>query len=432
MFISTITYEYYEISFILIIAAFSIPISRKASTVYIPVLIVFGLIFGPVLGLISHGFAIYLLSSFGTVGIGLLGLVIILYYESHNINPRILRRYLYKIASLDTIGMVITAVGAGIFFSILTGAPFIIGFLFGAIISPNRPRITDTDLQKIKIRDDVSGTLIGESLFNDPLGIILLTIGIALTAPSVSYSMLFTFLYNHTGIIFGSISFLMLEIAVPSAIGIGLGFIIIYLNRYFNFENLLVALTLGIVLFEFTSLQAISITPFPAIIATGAIVGNYSDKSIFWNRETSFNENLSFMAQSVIFILLGSILTRVQLINYIFFGFIISLLVIFVIRPLAVFASLSIFDFSKNIIKFDTRSKIFMSLVGPRGVVPVVLSTVPFVIGSQDHIKILIQYGAIIYASVSFVVLISIILQTIYVPYIGRILFGDDKGDEVS
>lgn len=128
MFISTITYEYYEISFILIIAAFSIPISRKASTVYIPVLIVFGLIFGPVLGLISHGFAIYLLSSFGTVGIGLLGLVIILYYESHNINPRILRRYLYKIASLDTIGMVITAVGAGIFFSILTGAPFIIGF----------------------------------------------------------------------------------------------------------------------------------------------------------------------------------------------------------------------------------------------------------------------------------------------------------------
>ena len=48
-------------------------------------------------------------------------------------------------------------------------------------------------------------------------------------------------------------------------------------------------MTLGIVLFEFTSLEALGITPFPAIISTGAIIGNYSDKSIFWNRETNFN-----------------------------------------------------------------------------------------------------------------------------------------------
>ena len=36
MIISPVTYDYYEISFILIVAAFSIPISRKASMVYIP------------------------------------------------------------------------------------------------------------------------------------------------------------------------------------------------------------------------------------------------------------------------------------------------------------------------------------------------------------------------------------------------------------
>ena len=180
-------------------------------------------------------------------------------------------------------------------------------------------------------------------------------------------------------------------------------------------------------LFEFTSLEAAGITPFPAIIATGAIVGNYSDKSIFWNRETNFNENLSFMAQSIIFILLGSILTRTQIFNYIILGFVIALLVIFVIRPLAVFISIGISDLGKNVIKFDLRTKTFMSLVGPRGVVPVVLSTVPFVIGEADHIPLLIEYGTTIYAAVSFVVLISIILQTVYVPYVGRLLLGGAK-----
>ncbi len=427
MIISPITYDYYEISFILIVAAFSIPISRKASMVYIPVLIVMGLIFGPLLGFIKHSFAIYMLSSFATIGVGMLGLVIILYYESHNFSPRILRKYFYKIAALDTIGMVVTAIGAGIFFSLLTGAPLIIGFIFGAIISPTDPASLIPTFKKLNIRDDISGTLIGESLFNDPLGIILLSIGIGILAPDVSYSAFFTLLTSHVGIILGSTSFLILEIAIPAAIGIGFGFFIIYLNKYFNFESLLIALTLGIVLFEFTSLEAVGITPFPAIIATGAIVGNFSDKSIFWNRETNFNENLSFMAQSIIFILLGSILTRTQIFNYIVFGFIISLIVIFIVRPVAVFISIGLANMGKNVIKFDNRTKAFMSLVGPRGVVPVVLSTVPFVIGEANHIPLLIEYGTVIYASVSFVVLISIILQTVYVPYIGRLLLGERK-----
>lgn len=427
MIISPVTYDYYEISFILIVAAFSIPISRKASMVYIPILIVMGLIFGPLLGFIKHSFAIYMLSSFATIGVGMLGLVIILYYESHNFSPRILRKYFYKIAALDTVGMIVTAVGAGLFFSLLTGAPMIVGFIFGAIISPTDPASLIPTFKKLNIRDDISGTLIGESLFNDPLSIILLSIGIGILAPNVSYSSFFTLLTSHVGLVLGSSSFLLLEIVIPAAVGIAFGFFIIYLNKYFNFESLLIALTLGIVLFEFTSLEAAGITPFPAIIATGAIVGNFSDKSIFWDRETNFNENLSFMAQSIIFILLGSILTRTQIFNYIIFGFIISLIVIFVVRPVAVFISIGLANMGKNTIKFDTRTKTFMSLVGPRGVVPVVLSTVPFVLGQANHIPLLIEYGAIIYASVSFVVLISIILQTIYVPYAGRLLLGERK-----
>ena len=42
--------------------------------------------------------------SYASVGLGMLGIVIILYSESHKIDFKILRRELVRIASLDTLG----------------------------------------------------------------------------------------------------------------------------------------------------------------------------------------------------------------------------------------------------------------------------------------------------------------------------------------
>lgn len=423
----TFTAEYYQLSFILILAAFAIPISRKAAVADIPILIVLGIVFGPVLGIIDHDFAINLMSSFGTVGIGLLGLMIILYYESHNINFRVLRRHFWRIISLDTIGISITAIVAGLFFSLLTHAPLGIGFLFGAIISPTDPVTLIPLFRRIKIKEDISGTLVGESLFNDPLGIILVTIAIVLIDPAATYVSLFTNISTHIGMIGGTIAFFLIQISVPSVIGIVVGFSVIYLNKILNFENLIVALLLGIVILEFTLLEAFNITPFPAIIATGAIVGNFSDKSIFWNREMSFQENLSFLAQAIIFLLLGSMMTRVQMAQYFFIGLSLAMVVIFLTRPVAVFSSLISLGKNRNGPPLNNKVRLFFSLVGPRGVVSVVMSTVPYVVGIANNIPILIEWGPLINVTVSFVVLFSIILQTIYIPIISNKLIGEGE-----
>ena len=417
--------EYYQISFILILAAFAIPISRKASVAEIPILIILGILFGPVLGVIDHQFAINLMSSFGTVGIGLLGLMIILYYESHNINLRVLRRHFWRIISLDTVGIVVTAIAAGLFFSLLTGAPFGIGFLFGAIVSPTDPVTIIPLFRRINIKEDISGTLIGESLFNDPLGIILVTIAIVLIAPGASTVSLFTTLAKPLGMFAATFVYFLMQISIPSVIGIAIGFSVIYLNKILNFENLIVGLLLGIVILEFTLLEAMSITPFPAIIATGAIVGNFSDKSIFWNRETNFQENLSFLSQAIIFLLLGSMMTQQEMINYFFIGFALAMVVIFLTRPMAVFSSLSVIRSNNSDTPMNNRIRTFFSLVGPRGVVSVVMSTVPYVVGLANNIPILIQWGPLINVSVSFVVLFSIVLQTIYIPLISKRLIGE-------
>ncbi|MHB1663390.1 MAG: cation:proton antiporter, partial [Thermoplasmataceae archaeon] len=355
-----------EFSFLLIIASFSIPIARKASIVEIPVLIFLGIIFGPVLGIIDYQFSEYLMTTFANFGIGILGLMIILYYESHGINFRVLRRHLSRIISLNTVGMIITAFLAGFFFSLITGAPFIIGFLFGAIISPTDPATLLPLFHKIRIKEDYSGTLIGESLFNDPLAIIFVTMAIAIIAPQSNAVTLFLFLSNSIGFAPAIVLFLLIQIAVPSVLGIVIGFLILYLNKLLNFENLIVGLLLGVIIFELTFLEAINITPFPAIIATGAIIGNLSEKSIFYDRERSFQENLSFLAQGVIFLLMGSMLTLADIQNYWIIGVVMSLIVLFAVRPLAVF--LSVFRIRRNSLSsppLNRKIKTFFSLVGP-------------------------------------------------------------------
>ncbi len=412
--------EYYQISLILILAAFAIPISRKAAVADIPILIILGIIFGPVLEIINHTFASDFLTRFGAIGIGLLGIMIILYYESHHMNFRVIRRHFFKIVSLDTLGVIITAIVAGGIFSLIFRAPLSIGFLFGAIISPTDPATLIPLFKRINLKEDISGTLVGESLFNDPIGIILVSVAILIIAPNSSYISTFSGIAARLGIAFGSVVYFIIQISIPSLIGIIVGFSVIILNRFMNFENLIVGLLLGIVILEFTIMEAAGITPFPAIIATGAIVGNFSDKSIFWNREESFQENLSFLAQAVIFLSLGSMLTRLQIEQYALIGVLMTILVIFVARPMAVFGSLFFFPRRRSRSAVDRNTMAFFSMVGPRGVVSVVMSTVPYSIGLETGNAMLLHYGEIMAVVVSFVVLFSIILQTVYVPLVAK------------
>ena len=418
----TVAAEYYQISLILILAAFAIPISRKIAVADIPILIILGIFFGPVLEIINHTFASSFLTQFGNVGIGLLGVMIILYYESHYMNFRVIRRHLVRIVSLDTLGVIITALVAGALFSLIFGAPISIGFLFGAIISPTDPATLIPLFKRINIKEDISGTLVGESLFNDPIGIILVSIAILFIDPGSSYISGFSGIVNSLGVIGGAIAYFIIQVSIPALIGIIVGFSVIILNRFLNFENLIVGLLLGIVILEFTALEATGLTPFPAIIATGAIVGNFSDKSIFWNRESNFQENLSFLSQAIIFLTLGSMLTRLQLGTYALVGIAMTILIILVARPAAVLGSLlPLFRRNKRSVNLKTMA--FFSMVGPRGVVSVVMATIPYAVGLSSNNAELIRYGPTIAVVVSFIVLFSIVLQTIYVPYLSRKLF---------
>ena len=412
--------QFLGVSIILILAAFAIPISRKISVVDLPVLIVLGFLFGPILGIINHQFAIGLLSNDFAVGVGILGIVIILYSESHTINFRIISREAIRIVTLDTLGLMITALGAAAIFTLITGAPLYIGFLFGAIISPTDPASLVPVFRKVRVQEEISGILVGESLFNDPLGILLVSLGIAIVVPYAAYVSFFSTLTSFAGVIIGPALYMLIQISVPAALGIAVGFVVIYLNRIFNFDNLLVGFLLGMVILEFTLMDGAGLTPFPAIIATGAIVGNYSDKSIFWEREANFQQSLAVLARAIIFILLGGILTLNEMFTYLVPGLVLAGAVMLLARPAGVFTSLGLVSKIPSRFKIDRKTMAFMGLVGPRGAVSIVMSLVPYTIGLEYQNAQLIHWGQMIYVTVSYVVILSIILQTVYAPWLAR------------
>jgi NhaP-type Na+/H+ or K+/H+ antiporter len=120
-------------------------------------------------------------------------------------------------------------------------------------------------------------------------------------------------------------------------------------------------------------------------------------------------------------------LTRTEIGEYALIGFAMTLLLIFVSRPVAVVASLGLVSMRKER-RIPRRQVLFYSLVGPRGVVSVVMSTVPYTVGLETGNAMLIKFGPSIAVIVSFMVLFSIILQTIYVPYVSRALFPPQNG----
>jgi len=425
----SIATEYYQLSIILILAAFAIPIARKISVVDIPVLIVIGILFGPVLGLIKYEYSSSFMLDFGGFGFGILGIIFILYFESHHMEIRTIRRYLGRIVSLDTLGVIITAVVSGAVFSYVFQAPFSVGFLFGAIVSPTDPATLIPLFKKLKVREEISSTLIGESMFNDPISIVLVSIALFIVDPTSSYSAFFSTFVSHLGLIPGSIAEFFVQIAIPAVIGIVVGILVILINKIMNFENLVVAFMIGIVILEFIALQASKITPFPAVIATGAIVGNFSDKTIFWNRETAFSENLAVLSEAIIFIAIGSMMLKSDIVHYALYGIIFTAALLLFIRPLAVFISMSPFFRGRR--KVSNSSILFYSAVGPRGIVSIVLSVLPLSIGAATHNPTLLLYGPIIAVVTSFVVLFSIILNTLYVPVISKMRpFGKSSENE--
>jgi len=114
------------------------------------------------------------------------------------------------------------------------------------------------------------------------------------------------------------------------------------------------------------------------------------------------------MMQIAMFLVLGLLVFPSQLLAVAGPASLVALTLVFVARPVGVFVSLA---FSKQFLVAD---KFFLSWVGLRGAVPIILATIPLTSG--------IKNAPLIFNVVFFVVLLSVLLQGTTAAYVAKLL----------
>jgi cell volume regulation protein A len=133
---------------------------------------------------------------------------------------------------------------------------------------------------------------------------------------------------------------------------------------------------------------------FLAVYLTGIAVGNkefVQKKSLI-----RFFDGLAWLGQISMFLTLGLLVFPSHLLPIAGIGIVLSVILMFVARPIAVFVSLAF-------AKMSVKEKAFVSWVGLRGAVPIILATFPLLAG--------VKYADLIFSIVFFIVLTSALLQ---------------------
>jgi NhaP-type Na+/H+ or K+/H+ antiporter len=407
----------YVVVLVLIVGITSLLISRKTNISYIPLLILFGILIGPVLGLVGHDVA---RNMFDYVRV--FGLFIILFAEGHHLWRSLLVKNLVTIALLDTVGLLITAIIAALAFSWFFHVPFVVGFLFGAIVAATDPATLIPLFKQHHVDRDIETVIVTESIFNDPLGIVLTSLALVFVMPEAPSAQFVENLAKYITLYPAAVVYFLYEVGISVLFGV----IVAYLG-YIGIRKLklrkspyieILALTLafgGFILGE-----VVMASGFLVATVIGILLGNHDDffhdttpeTTAAINRDMDFNDTLAMLGTIFIFVLLGASLNLSMMTwDVLLYGTIIALLIVFVARPVATLVILKKWGFKKYL---------FISLEGPRGVVPSALASLPYSLGVRYHNPAMIHWGEIILSATVITVLLSVIIETVWVPYLKK------------
>ncbi|QAS52789.1 potassium/proton antiporter [Halobacillus litoralis] len=326
--------------------------------------------------------------------IGVFALVIILFEGGLHTKWATVRSVALPSVSLATLGVLLTSSLIGFSAYLIFDLTLLEGMLLGAIVGSTDAAAVFATLKERNIKAKMGATLEAESGTNDPMAVFLTLSFIELiTIQDQSIWMLIPtfFLQMGLGLIMG---ILIGRLASFSINRIKLGSSALYPILSVAFA----LVTYGVTAF-------IGGSGFLAVYIAALVIGNREltyRYSIF-----QFNEGFAWMAQIIMFIILGLLVFPEQLFSskVILDGLILSVLLILVARPIAVFLSLIKMNYS-------FKEKLFISWAGLRGAVPIVLATFPIVEGLEN--------SQTIFNIVFFIVLTSALVQGSTISWVAK------------
>ncbi|QNM86690.1 sodium:proton antiporter [Polaribacter pectinis] len=256
------------------------------------------------------------------------------------------------ITKLITLGSAVTFFGAGIVAHYIFDLGWDLSFLFSGLIIVTGPTVITPILRNIPLKKDISTVLKWEGILIDPIG--------ALVAVLV-----FEFISVGGG--GGFTKTALLEFGKILLFGTTFGFTFAHalafaVNKKLIPHYLLNVVSLSAVLLVFVLSETFAHeSGLLAVVVMGMVLGNGKLKNL--KELLYFKESLSILLISMLFILLAANINIEDLmLLYTWKTAALFAIVVFIIRPLAVFLS----TYNSNL-KFN--EKLFISWVGPRGIV---------------------------------------------------------------
>jgi potassium/hydrogen antiporter len=285
---------------------------------------------------------------------------------------------------LATIGVLVTALVAAPAAKYALDLNWTEALLVGAVVASTDAAAVFllVHTQGLRLRPRVGATLEAESGTNDPFAIFLTL-------------MLVKFISLGESSPADVVLQLVREGVLGAVAGVSGGhLVVVALNRMALPQGLHAPFVATAALVIFGVSQISHASGFLAVYIAGIIIGNRPTRA--HNSVVTFLDAATWLAQIVMFVLLGLLASPQRLLDSVGPSVIVAFVLMLVARPLAVLVCLAPF-------RFNWREKIFIAWTGLRGAVAIFLASIPMLVGLSK---------AYLYFDVAFVVVvISLLLQ---------------------